>query len=668
MIQLENLGKSYAQKIVLDQVNFLFPAQKRIALTGPNGTGKTTLLNILCGLEEADSGRVIVHPGKVIGYLPQEPNPEPKPTILAEAETGASHITGIRDRLNVLVETMSHNHDAKILSEYEALQAEFLQLDGYALEAKATAILSGLGFDDAMHQQSPLQLSGGWRMRLELAKIFIRNPDFLILDEPTNHLDLPSLVWVEKYLHSFEGTLLFVSHDRSLLEKLSNHTLLLNDGELESYPHRFSKALEKKAERIAMEEAQVGNIHRKKKKMEDFVNRFGAKATKAKQAQSRMKMISKLDAQIDSIQGQSNPVQSKSINFKLPEPPPSGKSILTTTDLAIGYASPLATAINLDIERGQKIAVIGANGIGKSTLLKTIIGQLPSLAGSVSTGYQVETVYFSQNHEDTLDFERSCIENVLGGNSSIGEPEARSILGAFLFSGDDVTKPIEVLSGGEKSRVALAKVLVSKGNFLLLDEPTNHLDMDSVDALVDTVQDFKGTILFVSHDRTFIDEVCSHVFVMLPDGRNCLFEGGLADYRRMAKIQGFPDVLDFESSEPARSLKTDGTQGKSQHTPNREKQPAAKTASKKLSYEEAKELKRKIQSLEKQISKIEKRMQQLKAEKKTLQKQVLEVDPSNFTRIAELGVHESQVDKELEQLEESWLLQSEELEAIKVEP
>ena len=654
MIQIENLSKSFGPKVILDQINFLFPIQKRIALTGPNGTGKSTLLNILCGLDHPDSGQVHIHSGKVLGYLPQEPNPNPASTTLAEAETGADHIVKIRERLQALVEKMANHHDDQILAEHEKLESEFRHLDGYALSAKATAILNGLGFRQEMHQQNPMELSGGWRMRLELAKIFIRNPDFLILDEPTNHLDLPSLVWVEKYLQSFDGTLLFVSHDRSLLEKLANHTLLLNDGDLESYAYGFEMALEKKAEKLALESAQVDNIQRKRKKMEDFVTRFGAKATKAKQAQSRVKMIAKLDAKIDAIQGDKRGENTKTLQFKLPEPPPCGRQVLTLNKLAIGYEKTLASNISLEIERKQKIAVIGANGIGKSTLLKTIVGQIPQLAGDINSGHKVETVYFSQNHEDTLNFERSCVDNILMDNSSIGEPEARSILGAFLFSGDDVDKKVRVLSGGEKSRVALAKILVSRGNFLLLDEPTNHLDMDSVAALVDTVQDFKGTLLFVSHDRSFIDAVCTHVFVMLPDGRSCLFEGNIVDYQRLAPLQGFPDVLSLE--EPNASS-----------PPQKNNQRASAEESQKTtrpSYAEAKERKRQVQSLERKIAKLEQNMSDLKAEKQTLQDQLIGIDPSNYEKIREVSDTEASVDQKILLAEEEWLELSEQLQML----
>ncbi|NRA65009.1 MAG: ABC-F family ATP-binding cassette domain-containing protein [Pseudobacteriovorax sp.] len=653
MISLENVSKGFGDKTILDNTNFLFPVGKRIGLVGPNGAGKTTLLNILCRIEEADSGKVLYPSNSTLGYLPQEPNPTPCDTVLEEAEVGADALIKLRERLSHLVQKMNTDHSDKLIEEHERLENEFRQKNGYALEANAKSILSGLGFPKEMLTRSPKDLSGGWRMRLELAKIFIKEPDFLILDEPTNHLDLPSLMWVEKYLKSFKGTLLFVSHDRSLLEKLANHTILLGGGQIESYPHSFSLALEKREEKIAQEAAQIGNILKKRKHMEDFVTRFGAKATKARQAQSRVKMIAKLDAKIDYLGGSTMESGAQSMSFSLPEPMQSGREVMDVQNLAIGYDKPLASELNLTIERGQKVAIIGANGIGKSTFLKSITGYIPNLGGQVEFGHNVDAVYFSQNHEDTLDFDSTCVDNVLSGNSKIGVPEARSVLGAFLFSGDDTLKKVSVLSGGEKSRVALAKVLVSKGNFLLLDEPTNHLDMSSVDALIETIRLFKGTILFVSHDRNFIDSVCSHIFVMLPDGRSRLFEGKLADYESMAKVQGFPNVLDPDEFVSIAD------------EPNKETKEKANTqAQSRLSYTESKELKRKIQSSKRRLQKIESEQEALQLQKETITAQLTEISPSDFEAIQAKSEELQRIETEIEQCEESWLEESETLDDL----
>ncbi|SMF55443.1 ribosomal protection-like ABC-F family protein [Pseudobacteriovorax antillogorgiicola] len=646
MIQLDQLSKSFASKTVLDAVSFQFPSQKRIALIGANGAGKTTLLNILCGLEEPDSGKVI-SPGQFqIGYLPQEPNPRPESTIIEEAKAGAKTVMSIQKDLQASISRLEQDHSEDALKHHEALEAEFQRLDGYSLEAKAKSILAGLGFAEEKLTSHPTALSGGWRMRLELAKIFINEPDFLILDEPTNHLDLPSLVWVENYLKSFKGTLLFVSHDRSLLDRLANHTLLLFQGQLESYPSSFEKALEMRAERLELEEARRDNLAKKREKMEKFVERFGAKATKAKQAQSRVKMIGKLRE----LEGELNLEDNQQdIIFHLAPPQKSGRQVLEVNDLAIGYDAPLIEKLNLGIERGQKIAVIGANGIGKSTLLKSIVGELKPLAGEVDFGHNVEPAYFSQNHEDSLDITKDCLTNVLDGSTAIGEKDARSILGAFLFRGDDVFKEVEVLSGGEKSRVALAKILVQNANFLLLDEPTNHLDMSSVEALIQAVNQFEGTILFVSHDRTFIDAVCSHVFVMLPSGQSMLFEGKLDDYQLMAKQMGFPNVLDPDYSQ-------------TQETSPQATEQAVETPV--VSQQEVKDLKRQRNSQQKKLEKLESEEAGLKAKRAELEEQSYKVDPKDYEQLAQIRSELDQIEERLEACETEWLEASEECERL----
>lgn len=647
MIQLKQLDKSFNDKTILADVNYQFPQQKRIGLIGANGAGKTTLLNIICGLEEPDAGEVYIPGMFKMGYLPQEPNPNPKKSVIDEAQAGQSQLLEIKDRLQKSMETLSVQHSDQALADYEELETSFKSLGGYSLEAKSKGILAGLGFSEQQCSDSPKNLSGGWRMRLELAKIFINEPDFLVLDEPTNHLDLPSLVWVENYLKNFKGTVLFVSHDRSLLNRLGNHTLLLSHGQLESYPCNFDEALEQRAQRLEQDEATKENLAKKREKMERFVERFGAKATKAKQAQSRVKMIAKLRDMEDELKTDTGQGE---VSFSLPSPPKSGRVVLEVDSLDIGYSSSLAQNINLNIERGQKIAIIGANGIGKSTFLKTITGLIPELAGKSTLGHQVEPAYFSQNHDETLDLDKNCLENVLSASADIGEKEARSVLGAFLFTGDDVFKEVRVLSGGEKSRVALAKILVQRSNFLMLDEPTNHLDMSSVESLIDAVNQFEGTLLFVSHDRNFIDSVCSHVFVMLPSGRSMLFEGKLDDYQRLAKIQNFPNVLDIDGEKLDAAPEQEDKQGHS-----------------KASHEEVRLIKKRRNSLSKKLTTLEENDSKLKKERSDLEHSMIQIDPSDFQSLNDVQEKLSSIDEQLSAWEMEWLELSEELEGVENE-
>jgi ATP-binding cassette subfamily F protein 3 len=540
MIRLENLKKNYGTKVILNDVSYHFPAGERIALVGANGAGKSTLLNMICSLEEQDYGDILIPSTVKFGYLPQEPNPNPKSSVLEEALTGAIKLTQVKEKIEIILHKMETEYSEDVYKKYEKLEEQFTELGGHTITSKAKGILVGLGFSNAQFEQDPLNLSGGWRMRLELAKVFLNDPDFLILDEPTNHLDLPSLIWVENYLQSFKGTLLFVSHDRDLLNKLSTVTLHLNNGQLNFYKGNFDYFLEEREKRIELDAKSLERLQKRMAQLERFVERFKAKASKAKQAQSRMKMLTKMrDFESGFIQD-SDPEE---IMFSFRKPLPSGKEILHIKQMDIGYEKVLAKNINQKIHRGQKIAVIGANGIGKSTLLKTISEIIEPLAGSYEYGHNVIKGYFAQDQMDTFDGNENLLENLLNVSMKVTEKQARNLLGNFLFKGDDVYKPVHVLSGGEKSRLGLAALLLKEANFLILDEPTNHLDMSSCEMLANALDEYEGTAFFVSHDRIFIDAVCTHIFAMTPDGKSALFQGKLADFEHLAQISGFPNIL-----------------------------------------------------------------------------------------------------------------------------
>jgi len=546
LIRCDNISKEFGERLLFDSIDYHFPEDERLALVGPNGAGKTTFLRILTSEMEASSGRILMPTRCRLGYLPQEPNQNPKKSIVDECVTGAQYLNGMHDRLADLVKQMETDVSEKVLYEYTELEEEFRELGGYAVESEAREILYGLGFRGQMLTKDPRDLSGGWRMRLELAKVFMNHPNFLILDEPTNHLDLPSLVWVEQYLLDFKGTLLFVSHDRDLLNRLATVTLELRNGNIKPYRGNFDKFLELKEVDLEHDRNALKQLERKKKDLQGFVDRFGAKASKAKQAQSRVKQIQRLESmetQYDTGEGDSV------MAIGLRDASKSVKQVLSIEKGSIGYGDLiLAGSMNLFVERGMKVAIIGANGIGKSTLLRTIVGATPNLGGTFKVGDRVNIGYFSQDQVDTLDGELSCLDNVMNVSDEVGQKEARQLLGNFLFSGQDVFKPVKVLSGGEKSRIGLACSLAQAANFLILDEPTNHLDMSSVEILTSALRKYKSTLLFVSHDRRFINRVCTHVFVLLPDGRSELFEGNLRDYARLAKVSGFPNVLDAKQS------------------------------------------------------------------------------------------------------------------------
>lgn len=512
MIIIQNLVKHFGSKAVINNFSYQFPKNANVALVGVNGAGKTTLLNIICGLEEHDAGEVIIPNGCVVAYLPQSPCENPKSTILSECISGSKKLCDLQSKLDAALKDMEECYSEEVFERYEKIEKEFANEGGYALEADAKGILVGLGFENNQFQDHPSLLSGGWQMRLELAKLLINYPNFLILDEPTNHLDLPSLTWLEQYLKSFNGTLLFVSHDRDFLNNLSEITMHMANGTVNVYRGDFDSFLSQKEERNEIAKKEKENLKRKQDHMQSFVDRFRSKATKAKQAQSRLKMIERLKKIESGINVEDD---EKKADFKIKIDKPSGKTVLTIEDGSIGYENKVLNKnLDLKIMRGDKIAIIGANGIGKSTLLKSITGELNFLGGNVEFGANVSIGYYSQNQLDVLEPELSVLDNILRLAPTITIQQARSLLGSLLITKDDVKKLVRVISGGEKSKVSIAALLAQKNNFLILDEPTNHLDMSSVETLSLALSNYEGTCLVVSHDRSFISSFSSKLFKM----------------------------------------------------------------------------------------------------------------------------------------------------------
>lgn len=651
MIRIEGLKKTFGVKTVLDDVSLHFPEGERIALVGANGAGKTTLLDILTGEQDLDAGQLIKPSRLKLGYLPQEPNPEPQSSVLEEALAGGpGYIQDLVRRHRRVSEAMANDYTEETHRVWDAVDEEFRQQNGYAIDGMARSILSGLGFRETMLGQSPKSLSGGWRMRLELAKIFLNKPNFLILDEPTNHLDLPSLVWVENWLQSFDGTLLFVSHDQSLLRRLPTTTLHLNSGRLTGYKGNFDHFLEEREKRLNEEAAMADNLRRRREHLEKFVERFGAKATKASQAQSKLKMIARIR---DLESGVTGEAALDSMHLSIPMGPASGRTVLSIEDGVIGYGQPLCEGLSILVERGQKIAVIGANGIGKSTLLKTIAQKINPLAGTFKLGHNVALSWFAQDQLDTLESDKSVLDNVLSSSSTVTNQIARSILGALLFSGDDVNKVVRVLSGGEKARVGLARLLANQANFLILDEPTNHLDISSCEILSQAIRDYEGTVMFVSHDREFIDGVCTHVFAMLPDGRARLFEGSLEDYRRQAKRSGFPDVLDPVTGSQLAAAAS-----------NKSAMHVTGGSSSDLSESDVASLRRDLQRLQKKIDQLDRDIEKNTLEIQVLDQQLAECG-GDFQKAGEISTIKQDVESRLAASEQQWLENSETAEKLR---
>ena len=636
-IRIQNLSKSYGKKVLFSDLTFHFGNQERFALVGANGAGKSTLLNILCNLDKADNGDIIRPGSYSIGYLPQEPSQNPKPSLLEECLTGSEKLYGLHTELNRLLDLMTTDYTEEVHAKYEKVEHQFQNLDGYQLEPKAKTILLGLGFQEAHFQKNPKEFSGGWRMRLELAKIFLNDPDFLILDEPTNHLDLPSLIWVENYLKEFQGTLLFVSHDKGLINRLATKILHLHHGRCDEYKGNFDDFLEQREARYIIEAKKNERLQKRMGEIQAFIDKFKAKASKAKQAQSRGKMLARMKS-LESDMDFSK--QEDEIHFQLSIGVPSGKDVLRMENVSIGYTEPLSKNIDLNIYKKQKIAVIGPNGIGKSTLLKTIVGKLNKLQGNIHFGHQVNVGYFAQDQLDTFDPNLNIIENIQKQCPQISEKRIRTILGHFLFNGDDAYKKLKVLSGGEKSRVGLATLLANSFNFLILDEPTNHLDMSSIEMLANALDEFEGTVLFVSHDRDFINEFCTHIFVMTQSGKHGLFEGHLDDYQRLAKIQGFENIFEnpFTSNEKV-------AKNKSKERDEFEKTKLEKTENQKIQKE--------IQKIEKDIEAFQ--TQILKKESE-LNECYLNAEKDSASKTKNLILEIKILKNSVRELEEKWVL------------
>lgn len=504
---IQNLTKLYGNRYIIRNFTYSFPEKTIIALVGVNGAGKTTLLKILCNQEPFDEGSVYLPKDKTMGYLPQEPNVNPEETVLLECCAGHEKLFQMQKDLAIIEEQLAYDYTDEILEKLEKLESEYKKLGGYSHENNARKMLIALGFDEEEMAKHPFELSGGWRMRLELARLLIKSPDFLILDEPTNHLDLPSIEWLENYLKKFKGTVLFVSHDETLLNNLPDRILHISGGYIKEYFGNYEDFEEQKRSFEENKAKVTMGIQKKVQQLSRFVDRFKAKASLAKQAQSKMKMIQKLNDDIAALGP--NFIQPE-IDIKMNCLTESSKTVLTF-DGAIGYDGKQLQKFSFVLNRGQKVAIVGGNGLGKSTFIKTILGEVPILSGECKLGNKVNIGYYAQDQTKSLEEEKSVIENMKIANPEVSEQQLMRVLGSFIFKRDDIYKPVRVLSGGEKSRLSLACLLVRDLNLLILDEPTNHLDIISCNILANALSNFQGTVLFVSHNRTFIDIASTHL-------------------------------------------------------------------------------------------------------------------------------------------------------------
>src|SRR6266496_908116 len=527
MIQLSSAGKRYGHKLLFEGVDWLITPKDRIGLVGANGTGKSTLLKVLGGLETLDYGSISIAKGISAGYLPQDGLTLSGRTVFAECMSVFSKLRAMEEEMEQLTASMSElDHAsaeyAQVADRYQRVEHEFQARDGYAIEAQVGSVLTGLGFRKDDWDRQTDEFSGGWQMRIALAKLLLQKPNLLLLDEPTNHLDLEARNWLEEYLGNYPYAFVLISHDRYFLDVTINKIVEIWNKRIHFYPGNYEKYLAQKRQRQEQLEANYRNQRERIEQLEVFITRFRYQATKAKQVQSRIKELEK----IERIEV---PEEEKTIHFSFPQPKPSGRIVAEFKDLSKSYGEKqVLRNVSFVIERGERIALVGVNGAGKSTLIKLLAQTEPPTGGQYTLGHNAGVDYFAQDQYKELDTEARMLDD-LSRVAPRSQTELRSLLGSFLFSEDDVFKKIGVLSGGERNRYALARMLLHPSNFLLMDEPTNHLDMRAKDVLLDALEKFTGTVVFVSHDRYFIDKLASRVFE-IGDGGVQVYPGNYEDY------------------------------------------------------------------------------------------------------------------------------------------
>jgi ATP-binding cassette, subfamily F, member 3 len=592
MIQLSGAGKRFGPKLLFEDLNWMITPQDRVGLVGANGSGKTTLLKVLAGIESLDYGKLSVTRGVSSGYLPQDGLSLSGRGVFAECMSVFASLQQMEVEMEELTHKMGELDPAgaeyaQVADRFHHLDSEFRNRDGYAIEAQVGTVLAGLGFPHEEWHKRTEEFSGGWQMRIALAKLLLEKPNLLLLDEPTNHLDLEARNWLEQYLSDYPFAFVLISHDRYFLDITVNKTVEIWNRGVHFYSGNYEKYLKQKQERTEQLEAAYRNQRERIEQLEAFISRFRYQATKAKQVQSRIKELEKIE-RIEL------PSEEKTIHFSFPQPKPSGRIVAEFHHVSKSYGDKFVFGgVDFIIERGDRIALVGVNGAGKSTLIKLLAGIEPLSSGEYRLGHNAEVDYFAQDQYKELDPNARMLDDLQGEAPRSTNTELRSLLGCFLFSEDDVFKRIGVLSGGERNRYALARMLLQPSNFLLLDEPTNHLDMRAKDVLLESLEKYSGTVVFVSHDRYFIDKLATRIFEV-GSGEVHVFPGNYEDY--IWRKEGKPIDL---------TLSTNGHAAANPQPPTPNSQPPAKRVNPmklKKQQDRAKELEARIATLEAEIA------------------------------------------------------------------
>lgn len=661
MLAVDKVSIEYGARTLFRDLSLTIRAKERWSLAGPNGAGKSTLMKIIAGIEKPDTGRLIKAKQVTVGYLPQEGVTHEGTTVFKEVEKAFDDVLELKEQLAEVDEQLNNTDPeaeeyGDLLEVYGDLQIRLDHHDISKMKPRIETVLGGLGFKEEDLDRQTTEFSGGWQMRIAMAKLLLREPSVMLLDEPTNHLDIETVQWLEQWLRNYGGAMILISHDRSMLDNLTNRTLAFENGQVQHYKGNYTFYLtEREARREQLERAQK-NQQKEIEKAEQLINRFRAKASKAKMVQSRIKQLDKVE-RIELEQ------DSASIEFRFPQPERSGQTVIKMENLCKHYGdNKVINDFDFSIERGDKLAIVGVNGAGKSTFSRILAGTEKPTSGLREEGHKVGVSYFSQTHADELDPTKTVLQTMEGHVTKEASGNLRSLLGAFLFRGDDVFKKVGVLSGGERGRLALARMLLQPANFLVLDEPTNHLDLQSQEVLQKALLDYTGAYVIVSHNRSFLDPIVTKVLEFIPNQKPKLYYGNVSDYieKKQADIAAAAEKAARASSagKGSPSSSPSGSGGGSGSGANRKEQ-------RRIEAKAREERAKKLKPLKTEFEKVEENISTLETEKAELTQKL--VDPEFFKKGDEATAaakRMAEVESELAKAYSQWEILSSEIEKL----